>query len=109
MKRMISISSRTFVLMFARCVSMQVQYFPQLGYLISLPLSTLRRIQFGEEDAAETSIETNTLPEIDGLRFEFTSNVDVFYKCMARVLPASRSIWLTRDVCPKSTGNGRNG
>lgn len=70
---------------------MQVQYFPQLGYLISLPISNLRhwgRANGGAETDAmdETNGTTDastegTLPEIDGLRFAFTSNVDVFYKC----------------------------
>lgn len=71
---------------------MQVQYFPQLGYLISLPVRELRRwgrANHGEETTTDTlkhsddMIEDDplgALPEIAGLRFAFTSNLEVFWK-----------------------------
>lgn len=68
---------------------MQVQYFPQLGYLIALPLRDLRRwSKMNENESRETwdrsdeaEDEEGALPDIDGLRYVFTSNLEAFYKC----------------------------
>lgn len=99
---------------------MQVQYFPQLGYLISLPISDLRRWGRAnggtETDAMDETDDTTdastegTLPEIDGLRFAFTSNLDVFYKCMPyspkRFCQISIELLTT---LPLSSRDGRDG